>query len=85
MPFFNRNWAEACWGRWTGPGLLASWAVASWTIWAEFRDCFRTVRVEISRLFLDSPDRNFKTVFEMMFGTELRFGFDPGTDVFGLL
>ena len=23
--FFNRNWAEACRGRWAGPGLLAGW------------------------------------------------------------
>ena len=22
MPFFNRNWAGACKGRWAGPGLL---------------------------------------------------------------
>ena len=23
MPFFNRNWARACGGRWAGPRLLA--------------------------------------------------------------
>ena len=34
------------------------------------------------RLFLDSPDRIFETVF-MSFGTRLRFDFDPKTDVFG--
>ena len=34
------------------------------------------------RLFLDSPDRIFETVF-MSFGTRLRFDFDPETDVFG--
>ena len=35
MPFFNRNWAEACEGRWAGLGLLAGWAVGSWVVWAE--------------------------------------------------
>ena len=25
MPFFNRNWAGVCRGRWAGPGLLAGW------------------------------------------------------------
>ena len=29
MSFFNRNWAGACWGRWTGPGLLAGWFAGS--------------------------------------------------------
>ena len=35
MPFFNRNWAGACRGRWAGPGLLAGWATGSWIIWVE--------------------------------------------------
>ena len=26
MPFFNRNWARACRGRWVGPGLMLGWA-----------------------------------------------------------
>ena len=25
MPFFDRNWAGACRGRWAGPRLLAGW------------------------------------------------------------
>ena len=33
-------------------------------------------------LFSDSSDKIFGTVFEQS-GTELRFGFDLGTDVFG--
>ena len=36
----------------------------------------------ISRLFLDRSDRIFGTIFKQ-FGTGLRFGFDPETDVFG--
>ena len=35
MPFFNRNWTGARWGRWAGPGLLAGWFVGSWTIGVE--------------------------------------------------
>ena len=53
-----------------------------WTVRAEFRECFRIVRVEFSKLFLDSHDRIFGTIF-MQSRTVLRFGFDPGTDVFG--
>ena len=52
------------------------------TVRAEFRGCFQIVRVEILGLFLDSLDRIFKTIFRQS-GTELRFGFDPGTDVLG--
>ena len=52
------------------------------TIWAKFRDCFRIVRVEISGLLSDSPNRIFRTIFEQS-QTMLRFGFDLGTDVFG--
>ena len=38
--------------------------------------------VEFSGLFSDSPNRIFGTVFgQSRIG--LRFGFDPGTDVFG--
>ena len=37
---------------------------------------------EFSRLFLDSHDRIFETIFRQ-FRTVLRFGFAPGTDVFG--
>ena len=51
------------------------------TIRTKFRDCFRIIRVEFSRLFLDSPDRIFRTVFGQS-GTRLRFGFDPRTNVF---
>ena len=53
-----------------------------WIVWAEFLDYFRTVRVEFSRLFLDSHDRIFGNIFRQ-FRTVLRFGFAPGTDVFG--
>ena len=35
MPFFNRNWAGECRGRWAGPGLLAGWAAGSWIVWVE--------------------------------------------------
>ena len=35
MPFFNRNWAGGCWGRWAGPGLLAGWSAVSWIVEAE--------------------------------------------------
>ena len=51
------------------------------TVRAEFRDYFWTVRVEFSGLFLDRPDRIFGTVFGQS-KTRLRFGFDPGIDVF---
>ena len=37
MPFFNRDWAGACRGRWAGPGLLAGWAAVSWIVGAEVR------------------------------------------------
>ena len=47
-----------------------------------FRDCFRIVRAEFSGLFLDSLDKIFKTFFGQ-FWTVLRFGFNPGTDVYG--
>ena len=47
-----------------------------------FGTVFFIVLVEFLGLFLDSPDRIFITVFGQ-FGTRLRFGFDPGTDVFG--
>ena len=47
-----------------------------------FWDCFQTVWVEFSGLFLDSQDRIFKTVFWQS-QTVFRFGFDPGIDVFG--
>ena len=33
-------------------------------------------------LFSESPDRIFETIFEQSW-TVLRFGFDPGIDVFG--
>ena len=46
-----------------------------------FWDYFWTVRAEFSRLFLDSHDRIFGTIFRQS-QTVLRFGFAPGTDVF---
>ena len=52
------------------------------TVRAKFQDCFQTVRVEFLGLFSDNPDKIFGTVFGQS-GTGLRFGFDPGTDVFG--
>ena len=51
-------------------------------IFRNFLNCFRTVRAEFSRLFSNSPDRIFGTFFGQS-QTVLRFGFDPGTDVFG--
>ena len=51
------------------------------TVWAEFRNCFRTVQVEFSGLFSDSQDKIFRNCFRQ-FGTVLRFGFNPGNDVF---
>ena len=47
-----------------------------------FRDCFRTIRVDFLGLFSDSPDRIFETIFGQS-RIVLRFGFDPGTHVFG--
>ena len=47
-----------------------------------FRDCFWTVRAEFLGLFSDSSDRIFRSVFGQS-RTVLRFGFNPGTDVFG--
>ena len=47
-----------------------------------FWHCFGTVRAEFSGLFSDSQDKIFGTVFEQS-RIVLRFGFDPGTDVFG--
>ena len=35
MPFFNRNWAGACEGRWAGPGLVAGWSAGSWIVGVE--------------------------------------------------
>ena len=29
MPFFNRNWAGACWGRWAGTRATAGWSEGS--------------------------------------------------------
>ena len=50
---------------------------------AKFRDYFRTVRVEFSELFSGSSNRIFGTVFGQS-ETGFRFGFNPGTNVFGL-
>ena len=41
MPFFNRNWAEACKGRWAGPGLLASWDTSFRIVGAEVGSLLR--------------------------------------------
>ena len=51
------------------------------TVLVEFRDCFQTVQVEFSGFFSDSLYRIFRTVSGQS-QTMLRFGFDPGTDVF---
>ena len=51
-------------------------------IFRNFWDYFWTVRIEFSRLFLDSHDRIFETIFRQS-RTVLRFGFAPETDVFG--
>ena len=53
-------------------------------IFRNFRDYFRTIWVEFSRLFWDSQNRIFIIVFRQS-RTVLRFGFDPGTDVFGFI
>ena len=53
-----------------------------WTVRVEFLDYFRTVRAEFFGLFLDNPDRIFRIICAQS-RTVLRFGFDPGTDVFG--
>ena len=37
------------------------------TVRAEFLDCFRTVQVEISRLYSNSPDIIFRNVFLVFF------------------
>ena len=29
MPFFQPDWARACWGRWAGPGLLLGWSAGT--------------------------------------------------------
>ena len=50
-------------------------------IFRNFQDCFQIVWAEFLGLFSDSPDRIFKTVFGQS-RTVLRFGFNPGTDVF---
>ena len=44
-------------------GIFRNFRDYFWIVRAEFRDCFWIVRVEISGLFLDSPDRIFRTVF----------------------
>ena len=35
MPFFNRNWAGACWGRWAESGLMLGWSAGSWIVGAK--------------------------------------------------
>ena len=47
------------------------------TVRAEFRDCFRTIRAKFSRLFLDSHDRIFGTIFRPS-RTVLRLVLLPG-------
>ena len=49
-----------------------------WTIQVEFRDYFWTVLAEFFKLFSDSPDKNFRTVFRQF---RIEFGFDPETYV----
>ena len=49
-----------------------------------FWDYFLTIQVDFSGLFWDSPDKIFRTIFEQS-RIVLRFGFDPGTDVFGFI
>ena len=56
-----------------GVGIFRNFRIVQ----AEFRDCFRTVRVEFSGLFSNSPDKIFGTVFGQS-GTGLRFDFDLG-------
>ena len=51
------------------------------TVRVEFRDCFQTFQVEFSRLFSDNPDRIFGTVFGQS-RTEFRLGFNLKIDVF---
>ena len=35
MSFFNRNWAEACEGRWVRLESTAGWSAGSWIVWVE--------------------------------------------------
>ena len=51
------------------------------TVRVEFRDCFRTIRVEFLGLFSNSPDRIFRIVFGQSM-TEFEFSFNPGTNVY---
>ena len=62
-------------------GIFRNFRDYFWTVRAKFWDCFRAVRTEFSRLFLDSHGRIFKTIFRQS-RTMLRFGFALGTDVF---
>ena len=50
-------------------------------IFRNFRDYFRTIRVEFSGLFWDSLDKIFINVFGQS-QIVLKFGFEPWTDVF---
>ena len=47
-----------------------------------FQECFQTVQVEFLRLFSNSLDGIFGTIFGQS-ETRLKFGFDPRNDVFG--
>ena len=49
-----------------------------------FWEHFWTIRVEFLGLFLDSPNRVFRTIFGQS-RTVLRFCFYPGSDVFGFI
>ena len=62
-------------------GIFRNFWDCFWTVRAKFKDCFWIVRVEFLGLFSDRSDRIFETIFGQS-GTGLRFGFDPGTDVF---
>ena len=63
-------------------GIFRNFRNYFWTVRAEFRDYFWTVLTEFSRLFLDSHDRIFGTIFRQS-RTMLRFGFALGTNVLG--
>ena len=54
-------------------------------IFRNFRDCFRTVWAKFSGLFVQDFGTEYYKFFRNGFGqsqTGLRFGFDPGTNVF---
>ena len=40
MPFFNRNWAGACWGRWAGIKAAEGWSEGSGSLGRGWDCCY---------------------------------------------